>query len=80
MTKEDFTRTEMLTTEQMEALAERLRGLLNLELPGEDYAYVLIFIERERYQKDNKEPTPILVASVGEKAAANIVKLTAKAL
>lgn len=69
----------MLTEEQISALAERLRGLLNLELPGEDFAYVLIFIERERFQKDN-EPTPILVASVTEKTAANLVKITAKAL
>jgi hypothetical protein len=69
----------MLTDEQVEALAGRLRGLLNLELPGEDYVYTLIFVERERYQKDG-EPTPVILANCGETTMKNVVKLTARSL
>jgi hypothetical protein len=69
----------MLSDEEIAALAERLKGLLSLELLGEDYAYTLIFIERERFQKD-REPTPVVVANCDEKTTANIIKLTARSL
>lgn len=69
----------MLTEEQIQALAERLRGLLNLELPGDDYAYALIFVERERFQKD-REPTPVIVANCAQRTMITMIKLTADAL
>jgi hypothetical protein len=69
----------LLTTEQTEALAARLKGFLSLELPGEEFAYVLIFVERERFQKD-KEPTPVVVANLGEKLTVHLIKLTANSL
>jgi hypothetical protein len=68
-----------LSDEEIEALAERLRGLLNLELRGEDFAYALIFVERERFEKD-REPTPVVVANCGETMMKNIVKMTARSL
>jgi hypothetical protein len=68
-----------MSDEQIEALAERLKGLLSLELLGDDYAYTLIFIERERFQKD-REPTPVVVSNCDEKTTGNIIKLTARSL
>lgn len=69
----------VLTEEQLEALAERLRGLINLELPGDDFAYALIFIERERFLK-NKEPSPVVVSNTSQETMINVVKWTAKSL
>jgi hypothetical protein len=69
----------MLSDEKLEALAERLRGLLNLELPGDDYAYALIFVERDRFQK-HSELTPVIVGNCNEKTVGNIIKLTARSL
>jgi hypothetical protein len=69
----------MLSEEGIAALAERLRGLLDLELLGEDYVYTLIFVERERFQKD-RSPTPVVVSNCDDKTTGIVIKLTARSL